>query len=396
MLKRVGLGIIGAGFAANMHARCYGRMADLGVEVLAVAALPLSQAEVFAKRYGIADFSDDYRQVIQRPDVQIVDLCVPNHLHKPFAIEVAKAGKHVICEKPLTGYFGDGEESVAATSKTKMLEGALRNADEMIEVAGSCGVKLMYAENWLYSPAVRKVEELVEASGGTILEIRAQESHSGSHANYAKEWRYSGGGALMRLGPHPIGTGLYFKAEEGLRRYGKPISVESLYAEVGDLSQIPSLQEERRWLVTDWVDVENWATVLINFSDGSRGVFAASDIALGGMEDTFELLLSNTHIKGDLTHSTLLRAYAPDPTVFAQEYIQEKLETKAGWSYPSIDEEWMLGYPQELRDFVEAVIYEREPLVDVQLGHEVVKVIYAAYLSAEKGRRVHFSELGEK
>jgi len=322
-----------------------------------------------------------------------VDLCVPNHLHKPFAIEAAKAGKHVICEKPLTGYFGDGEEDVAATPKAKMLEGALRNADEMIEAANRGGVKLMYAENWLYSPTVRKVEALVESSGGTILEIRAQESHSGSHAPYAKEWRYSGGGALIRLGPHPIGTGLYFKAKEGLRRYGKPISVESLYAEVGDLSKIPSLQEERRWLVTDWVDVENWATVLINFSDGSRGVFWASDIALGGMEDTFELLLSNTHIKGDLTHSTLLRAYAPDPTIFAHEYIQEKLETKAGWSYPSIDEEWMLGYPQELRDFVEAVIYEREPLVDVQLGREVVEVIYAAYLSAEEGRRVHFSEL---
>jgi predicted dehydrogenase len=371
-------------------------MADLGVEILAVAALPLSEAQAFAKRYGIAHFSDDYRQVLQQPDLQIVDLCVPNHLHKPFAIEAAKAGKHVICEKPLTGYFGDGEENVAATPRARMLQEALRNADEMIEVANRCGVKLMYAENWLYSPTVRKAKALVEASGGTILEIRAQECHSGSHANYAKEWRYSGGGALTRLGPHPIGTGLYFKAREGLRRYGKPISVESLYAEVGDLSKTPSLQEERRWLVTDWVDVENWATVLINFSDGSRGVFWASDISLGGMEDTFELLLSNAHIKGDLTHSTLLRAYAPDSTIFAQEYIQEKLETKAGWSYPSIDEEWMLGYPQELRDFVEAVIYDREPLVTVELGREVVKVIYAAYLSAEEGRKIRFSELSEK
>lgn len=396
MPKRVGLGIIGAGFVANIHARCYRRMTDLGVEILAVAALPLSEAQAFATKYGIAHFSDDYRQVLQRPDVQIVDLCVPNHLHKPFAIEAAKAGKHVICEKPLTGYFGGDEENVAATPKAKMLQEALQNADEMIEVAKRCGVKLMYAENWLYSPAVRKAKALVEASGGTILEIRAQESHSGSHANYAKERRYSGGGALMRLGPHPIGTGLYFKAKEGLRRYGKPISVESLYAEVGDLSKTPSLQEERRWLVTDWVDVENWATVFINFSDGSRGVFWVSDISLGGMEDTFELLLSNAHIKGDLTHSTLLRAYAPDPTVFAPEYIQEKLETKAGWSYPSIDEEWMLGYPQELRDFVEAVTYDREPLVDVQLGREVVKVIYAAYLSAEEGRKIRFSELSEK
>ena len=83
-----------------------------------------------------------------------------------------------------------------------------------------------------------------------------------------------------------------------------------------------------------------------------------------------------------------MRAYAPDTSVFAGEYIAEKLETKAGWSFPSTDEEWALGYPQEIRVFVEAVTRDHPPRSDAQLGRDVVNVIYSAYLSAAEGRRV--------
>ena len=160
-------------------------------------------------------------------------------------------------------------------------------------------------------------------------------------------------------------------------------------AEVGDLSKIASFQREsEKWIVDDWQDVENWATLLVTFSDGSRAVISAADTVVGGMEDTLELFLSNGRVKCDMGHSNIMQAYAPSPKVFESEYIAEKLETKAGWSYPSIDEEWLLGYPQELRDFVESVLHSREPLSTAQLGREVVRVMYAAYLSAEEGRRV--------
>jgi predicted dehydrogenase len=387
-MGRIRIGLIGAGFAAHIHARAYERLADLDVELAAVAAVPENDAQIFARDHGIPDSSDDYKNVLKAP-VDIVDLCVPNHLHKPFAIEAANAGKHVICEKPLTGYFGEGEEAMETTAKNKMYESALRNADEMIEAAEKHGVKLMYAENWLYSPVIQKARRLVHASGGTILEIRAAECHSGSHASYAKRWEYSGGGALMRLGAHPIGIAVHLKSEEGIRRDGRPITVAAVTAETGDLTRIGSFRRESpKWLVTGWEGVENWSIVVLTFSDGSRAVLSASDVALGGMEDTLQIHLSNAHVKCDLMHSNILRAYAPDPSIFESEYIAEKLETKAGWSYPSIDEEWMLGYPQELRDFVEAVIHDREPLANGHLGRQVVEVIYAAYQSAEEGRRV--------
>jgi len=389
--KPITVGLVGAGFVANIHARAYRGLRDLNVRIGAVTAVPLEQAESFAQEYGIEVVCESFEALLDRPEIDIVDLCVPNSLHAPFTIAAAEAGKHIICEKPLTGYFGgDGAaDPVGATPKGFMLAEAVKAAEAMIAAAEKNAVRLMYAENWLYSPPIRKALRLARASGGTILEIRAQECHSGSHAGYAKEWRYAGGGALVRVGPHPIGTAIYCKQQEGLRRKDKPIGVKSVLAEVGDLTRVRSFQaEEEKWLVCGWRDVENWATVILTFEDGTHAIVFASDTVLGGMESTFEIYLSNARIACDMTHSTLIRAYAPDSSIFAEEYIAEKLETKAGWSFPNVDEEWLLGYPQEIRDFVEAVIEDRPPVSDGRFGLEVVRVIYAAYQSAEEGRRI--------
>lgn len=390
-MSRVRVGIIGAGFAADIHARAYGQLAGLGVELVAVTSAHRANAERFASRYGIKHVYDDHHGILQREDVDLVDLCVPNFLHKPLAIEAAEMGKHIVCEKPLTGYFGEGRAKgpVGATPRAKMLEGALANADQMLEAARRCGVKLMYAENWLYAPAVEKAKRLIRESKGTIMEIKGQECHSGSHSPFARAWRYAGGGALARMAVHPIGMGMHLKAYEGMLREGRPITVESVAAEVGYLTEISSFKDEpRKWMATEWEDVENWATVLITFSDGSKGVFSASDIVLGGMEATLEVRLSNARIKCNMTRSTALEAYAPDSSIFAGEYLTEKLETKAGWSFPSLNEDWVLGYIGEMRDFVETVLEDRASLSDAHLGREVVRVVYSAYLAAEEGRRV--------
>jgi predicted dehydrogenase len=74
--------------------------------------------------------------------------------------------------------------------------------------------------------------------------------------------------------------------------------------------------------------------------------------------------------------------------VFGEEYLVEKLETKAGWSAPQPDEDWMTGYPQEIQDFMEAIALGREPLSGAALARDVIAVIYGAYLSAAEGRRV--------
>ncbi len=383
-MDRVRIGLIGAGFAADFHALAYAQIARPAAEVVAVAAKHDERAETFARKHGIPKWTDDYREVLSDPSVDAVDVCLPNQLHAEVVVEAARAGKHVFCEKPLTGFYGPG-----TTPNREMLASALGRADEMIAAVESACVKLAYGENWLHAPAYRKACRLALASRGAILEIRGEEGHSGSHASYAKHWQLAGGGSLVRLGSHPLGGALALKAREGTHRSGLPIRVRSVLAEVADLSaSAASAGEGRNWLVTGWEDVENWATLLLTFEDGTRATISASDVILGGMEDRLEILLSNSRLRASFARSNLVEAYAPDPSVFSEEYIAEKLETKAGWSYPSVDEQWLLGYPQEIRNFVESVALDREPLGSGRLGRDVVEVIYAAYVSAEEGVRV--------
>ena len=387
----VRVGLVGAGFAAGLHLRAYRACTAPSARVVAIAGTSAERAGRVAAEHGVPDAYGDYRRLLDRPDVDVVDLCAPNHLHERIALDALAAGKHLIVEKPLTGYFGGPQaaEPVGATPRAVMLREALRSAGAILDAAERAGRRLMYAENFVYAPSIQKARRLVEEANSPILEIRAQECHSGSHAAYAKRWRQAGGGALLRLGAHPIGAALYLKRWEGEHRHGAPIKLRSVTCEVGDLTQMPSFRaQQTRFLVDDWEDVENWAVAILTFEDGSRATCLATDTVLGGMDDTVQLYLANARINCSFTHSTSLQVYGADASVFPGEPLQEKLTTNAGWSYPPIDMEYLLGYAPEIQDFVSAVAHDRPPVSNAALGRAVVEAIYSAYLSAEQGRRV--------
>src|SRR2546430_17278850 len=103
-----------------------------------------------------------------------------------------------------------------------MRAAALRNADAVLDAVTQAGVTLCYAEDFVYAPPVAKLRRLLNASGGAILELRAEESHGGSHAAYAARWRPSGGGSPLRMGPHPLAAVLHPKHSAGPRGHGNP------------------------------------------------------------------------------------------------------------------------------------------------------------------------------
>ncbi len=391
-MEKVRLGMIGSQFAALLHLNNYSKLRGTKVDIIAVASKNKEHAASFAKKFDIKDYYDDYRRILERKDIDVIDLCIPTDLHEGFVIEAAEAEKHIICEKPLTGYFGkDREEELVglAVSKKLMLKEALKGCDRVTKSVKKNKVKFMYAENWIYAPPFAKLKSLIKVSGGTILDIRAEESHSGSHAKYSRKWKTSGGGALMRLGAHPVGGVLHLKHYEGMLKYGKPIRARSVMAEVGQHTKIESfVKEKKKYVVSEWEDVEDWGAMIINFEDNSKATVFASDTVLGGVRNTLNVYLSNAVVNVNINPHNILEVYAPEPHIFGDEYIAEKLETKAGWNFPSPDEDWVRGYPQELEDFVDAILFDREPISGIDLANDVVEAIYAAYASAEEGKRI--------
>src|SRR5689334_16624285 len=141
MMNPVRIGLAGAGFAAGLHLRAYRACGNPAAQVVAIASGRAERARATADDYGVPDAYDDYRRLLDRADVDVVDLCVPNNLHQQMALDAIAAGKSLIVEKPLTGYFGgDGAAApVGRTPRSLMLREALRSADEIIAAAVRTG-----------------------------------------------------------------------------------------------------------------------------------------------------------------------------------------------------------------------------------------------------------------
>ncbi|MDA0374138.1 MAG: Gfo/Idh/MocA family oxidoreductase [Planctomycetota bacterium] len=391
--RPLGIGLVGAGFIAATRARCYRALGGRAA-LRAVATRNPARASDFAQAHGVAGAAESFDALLARDDIDLVDLCVPNDLHRPMTEAAARAGKHVVCTKPLTAYVGqdlgdDPEAEVAATPRRRMLELAVADAEAMVAACDAAGVQLMYGENWVYAPGVVRAAGLLGQADGTILDMRGGESHKGSHSPYSKLWRHTGGGALLRLGAHPIGAMLWLKREEARRRGAAPIVATAVTADVADLSRIAALDAETAAYVTrGWVDVENWGFVSIAFSDGSRGLAWGADTTLGGMESRLDIQASNARYRCNLSPNDLLQAYAPDASVFGDAYIMEKVDSGAGWTTPIPDEDWTSGHLAMCADFVDAVRSGRPARSDGRLGADVVRVVYAAYVAAAEGRRV--------
>src|SRR5277367_6030626 len=116
-----------------------------------------------------------------------------------------------------------------------MREGASKNAEAVREAVRRSGIKFCYAENWVYAPPIDKMRRLIAASKGSILELRAEENHSGSNSVFSRDWKSTGGGALLRMGVHSVGACLHLKAWEGRQRLGRGIRPVSVVADTADL-----------------------------------------------------------------------------------------------------------------------------------------------------------------
>jgi predicted dehydrogenase len=382
-MDKLKVGIAGAGFSASFHTESWELVHGVDLEVSAIASRTRPRAEAVAKKYGIPKVYEDFDDLL-RSDVDVVDLCVPVHVHKDMIIAAAAAGKHVVCEKPLVGFVGEG--ATGDVPKRRMLQQVSTDMQEIKAALTKHRVKLGYAENWVYAPGVQKAKRLIEASGGTIMDIRGKESHSGSASPYSKRWKDSGGGALLRLAIHPISAAIYLKRVEGEKRSGKPIRVREALAKTARMTEIESFKrEESKWLATGWVDVEDWSLSILTFEDGSVAVISATDTSLGGLDNGLEVYMSNARIKCSLEPNDSCVVYSPEASVFGGEFIAEKLETKAGWQFAAVDHNWQSGFCQEMQDFAEAFTMDREPVSGIEMAIDSVSAVYALYVSAEEG-----------
>ncbi|MCC8061171.1 MAG: Gfo/Idh/MocA family oxidoreductase [Clostridiales bacterium] len=387
-MKKVRVGLVGSGFSAVLHAEAYQKVYGLDVKIKAIASVE-ETVTAFAEKYGIKDIYKDYQEMLKDPEIEVIDICTPPHLHVPMVINALEAGKHVICEKPLTGYFGEkgaAERVGTDVPKSEMYRRILEELDQVRKIVEEKGRLFMYAENFIYASAVKKTVEFLGAKKSKILYIKGEESHSGSHAHHAAYWKYNGGGSFIRQGSHPLSAALYLKQKEAEFR-NEQVKLKSV---VGDMGVVQSClkETEKKYIASRPVDVEDLANVILTFDDGTKANIVAGDMVLCGVRNIMEVFTNDGAYLNNIAPNSQLMAYHADERGLEDVYITEKVMNKSGWQPVFVDEEIARGYVGEIQDFMECVATGREPQSGFQLAYDTTRAIYAAYCSAEDGVRV--------
>ena len=333
----VRVALIGCGWAGARHAVAYDQA---GAEVRWAVDSSVSRAEAVAHGRG-SRVSSDYRQALADPAVDAVDVCVPHNLHAPMVIEAARAGKHVLVEKPL-----------AAT---------LEEADEMIEAADRAGVVLMVAENVRFDPVYRRIRELLDdgAIGRPALVQMTRQAYLRASFLADRPWflnREAAAGGIMTSG--------------GVHDF------ETMRMLIGEIRSVYALRARQRFLEMEGDDT---SVAAITFRDGIVGTLVESFI-MKSLATASGAEVHTLRIDGDLGSI----AVDGDRTI---RLVSERADLQLGGTPTQHD----LRVPEadtfalEIAHFLECVRSSAEPITSGRSQRAPLAAVLAAYRSMETG-----------
>ncbi|CAN7439117.1 Gfo/Idh/MocA family protein [Paenibacillus sp. LjRoot56] len=265
-MRKITVGIIGTGFIGPAHIEAIRRLGF--VEVVAIAESNLASAEKKAQRLGIPKAYGDYRELLQDPDIGVVHNCTPNYLHFQINKEAILAGKHILSEKPLA---------------ISSVESA-----ELVALAKSKGIVHGVNFNYRQFPILRQLASMIQRDDlGPIHLIHGSYLQDWLLYETDYNWRLApeiGGAsrAVADIGSHWCDTIQYVTGKKVVEVFAdlatvipirkKPIHKVTTYASQGGTA----VDYEDAAIVT-----EDYASVLLRFDDGAKGVFSVSQVSAG-------------------------------------------------------------------------------------------------------------------
>ncbi len=332
----LGAGLIGMFYTLTLHG---GRSRD---KVKVLFSRSEKRAREAAAAWEVERWSTDMAAAINDPETDVVVVGLPNHLHRQAVLLAARAGKAVLCTKPL---------AVSAAE-----------AEEMLEAVEKAGVFHGYLEDLVYTPKVLKsIESVRKGAVGKVLWTRSRETHGGPHSAWFWDRGQSGGGAIVDMGCHCIELSRAFVGKDV-----RPVEVVCW----ADTQVHP-------------VDVEDNAIGLIRYETGAVGQFEVSWCFRGGMDLRDEV----AGTEGTIWVNHWLRTGFEMFTSAGQGgYVAEKAEGDRGWLFPVGDELAELGYTPMFTRMLDALDAGAQPMETFYDGYVVNAVMDACYRSIASKR----------
>ncbi|MCH2181706.1 MAG: Gfo/Idh/MocA family oxidoreductase [Mariniblastus sp.] len=328
--------MLGSGFNADFYATALHRHRSRDRVTRVYSRTPES-AERFAKKWDIPFFTSDLEQAVNDPDVDVVIVSLPNYQHEMAVMAAVKAGKPVLCTKPLGCNAAE----------------ALR----MLEAVESAGLFHGYLEDLVYTPKTLKAVHSVQGGAiGDVLWVRSRETHPGPHSDWFWKKEFSGGGALIDMGCHCVEIARNFIGKEI-----RPVEVVCW----ADTQVHP-------------IETEDHAIGLVRYDNGAIGQFEVSWSFRGGLDLRDEVAGTEGTIFLNHWLRTGFEIYSAGGQ---QDYVAEKSESSQGWLFPVGDEPAALGYSDMFAEMLSALEEQREPMETFYDGLIVNCVMDAAYQS---------------
>ena len=329
----LGTGLIGMFYTMTIH----GQRSRDRVEM--VYSRTEERAKAFAEEWGIPRWTTDMEQAVNDPDTDTVVVGVPNHVHKDAILMAARAGKKILCTKPLA--------RTAAEAK------------QILDAVEEAGVWAGYLEDLVYTPKTLKAIQAVRNGAlGRVLWVRSREAHPGPHSAWFWDMERAGGGAIVDMGCHCIEIIRNFVGKEV-----RPVEVMC-------------------WTDTlvHPIDAEDHGIALIRFANRSIGQLEVSWAFRGGMDLRDEI----AGTEGTIWVDRWLRTGFEMFTAVGQGgYVAEKAESETGWLFPVGDEPAELGYKDMFVDMFDAMDAGQAPMETFYDGYVVNAIMDACYRSAE-------------
>lgn len=347
------VGMIGAGFMGGAHSQC---IIASGRGKLEVAySRSEKKARALAEKYGYKRWTTDWKEVINDPNVDILDIVSPNYTHVNICVAAAEAGKDFIIEKPLAR--------------------TVKEADIIINAVKKSGVKSFYAEDLRYAPNYLEAAKIIEQGGvGDVFMMRTNEMHNGPfHSDWFWDAELAGGGVMIDVGIH----GLY--CIEWLMN----AKVVEVYAKTACL----------KWKELCKNGAEDNAWAIWTFENGNVAETVFSWAIAGGMDTRLEIFGTKGSIYIDSARNS------SGTVVFSEEGYGEDISKQKserphvspvkGWHFPTIDVWNAHGHAQELSDFLSVWMDDsKKPLTTMEEGRRALELVEAGYESARTGKVV--------
>ncbi len=331
------IAILGSGFIARFYAESLAaqRRKD---KITMIYARDIQKAQAFAAEYGVPHTTTDLTDAVAHPEVDAVVVALPNNLHLEAVLACAKAGKHVLCTKPL------GRNAAEAL--------------QMLQAVEKAGIVGGYLEDLCYTPKfLKSLASVKQGAIGEVLWAKSRETHPGPHSDWFWSKEKAGGGCMIDLGCHCVEISRNFIGKEML-----PVEVMCW----ADTRVHP-------------IDAEDNAIGLVKYANGAIGQFEVSWSFRGGMDLRDEVMGT----EGTIWLNNFLRTgFELFTTGKGGDYIAEKAESNTGWLFPVGDEVHELGYSHMFTDMFDAIDNKKQPAETFYDGYIVNAILDAAYASA--------------